>query len=296
MTSDPSASSQAPASTAGFLPLQSTLLGDIVAKLLGLISAILSPGLLENSLGASKRLGHYTVLAGAVLTVIYGLIMAIKLEAFQLLITALLFVGVIAVAQFAAGRFLDAADKIIRSTQSRVSSPAFFECVGLISIILAIALLLSGLGAAIYMRSFPALVLPLILVVIMVSFATIMLHPNIVNVAVGEGTAGEEAIGIITTFMKAKLKLVPLVFFLFAILGSLIVLAGFFGDRFAMAFAQYFPFSTGGLPFGFVGAALIVVACMVPILVYFVFLLQYLFLDVIRAVLAVPGKLDSLRR
>jgi hypothetical protein len=34
----------------------------------------------------------------------------------------------------------------------------------------------------------------------------------------------------------------------------------------------------------------------VPIAVYFVFLLQYLFLDVIRAILAVPGKLDALRR
>ncbi|HUG12951.1 MAG TPA: hypothetical protein VMM36_18180, partial [Opitutaceae bacterium] len=81
MTMESSASSQAPTSTAGFFPPKSTFLGDIVAKLLGFISAILSPGLLENSLGFSKRVGHFTVLVGAVLTVIYGLIVAIKLEA-----------------------------------------------------------------------------------------------------------------------------------------------------------------------------------------------------------------------
>ncbi|HEY5552318.1 MAG TPA: hypothetical protein VIK52_10545 [Opitutaceae bacterium] len=277
-------------------PPKSTLLGDIVAKLLDLISRILSPGLLENSLGFSKRIGHYAVLAGAVFTVIYGLIMAIKMEAFQLLITALVFVGVIAVAQFAAGRFLDAADKLISSTPGRVSNPAFFECTGLIMIILAVALLLSGFGVAIYARSFAVLLVPLIGVVLLLSFATIMLHPGVVNVAVGEGTAGEEAIGILTTLIKAKLKIVPLIFFLIAILGALIVLAGFFGDRFAMSFAQYVPVNLGGMPFGFVGAALIVVACMVPILVYFFFLLQYLFFDVVRSILAVPGKLDALRR
>jgi hypothetical protein len=296
MTSDPSASSQAPASTAGLFPPKSTLLGDIVAKLLGLISAILSPGMLENSLGASKRLGHYTVLLGAVLTVIYGLIVAIKLEAFQLLITALIFVAVIAVAQFAASRFLDAASRIIANTPSRVSTPAFFECTGLIVIILSVGLLFSGFGAAIYLRNVAPLVPPLIGVVLMLSFATIMLHPKIVNVDVGEGSAGEEAIGILTTFMKAKLKIVPLFFFLLAVMGALIVLAGFFGDRMAASFAQYVPIPMGGLPFGFVGAALIVAACLVPILVYFIFLIQYLILDVIRAILAVPGKLDALRR
>ncbi|HUG12249.1 MAG TPA: hypothetical protein VMM36_14625 [Opitutaceae bacterium] len=299
MNSDPSASSQAPAVTAGFSSPKSTLLGDIVAKLLGLISTILSPGMLENSLSFSKRIGHYTVLAGAAFTVIYGLIMAVKLEAFQLLITALLFVGVIAVAQFAAVRFLDAAGKIIANTPSRVSSPAFFECTGLIVIILAIGMLFSGFTAAIYMRSFPALVPFLVGALFMLAYATVMLHPRIVNVNVGEGSAGEEAIGILTTLMKTNLILAPLVFFLLSVLGALIVLAGFFGDRFAASFAmflQYMPLPTDGLPFGFVGATLIIAACLVPILVYFVFLLQYLFLDVIRAILAVPGKLDALRR
>ncbi|MND09323.1 hypothetical protein D3C83_325560 [compost metagenome] len=51
-----------------------------------------------------------------------------------------------------------------------------------------------------------------------------------------------------------------------------------------------------GESFGFMGASLIVAACLVPIAVYFGFLLQYLILDVIRAILAVPGKLDALRR
>jgi hypothetical protein len=299
MNSDPSASSQAPAITAGFSSPKSTLLGDLVSKLLGLISAILSPGLLGNTLGFSKRIGHYAVLGGAAATLIYGLIMAIKNEYFTFLITGLVFVGVIAVAQFAASRFLDAADKIIASTPSRVSSPAFFECVGLIVIIIGIGLLIGGIRTAIYARHFAPLIVALVGALLVFSYAAVMLHPKVVNVQVGEGSAGEEAIGILTTLMKANLLLAPLVFFLLSALGALIVLAAFFGDQFAAAFGQILqvlPIPMYGGSFGFMGSSLIVAGCLVPILIYFAFLLQYLLLDVIRAILAVPGKLDALRR
>jgi len=299
MTSEPSVPSPSPASTAGLFPPKSTLLGDLVAKLLGIVSAILSPGLLGNTLGFSKRIGHYAVLGGAAATVIYGLIMAIKFEHFTFLITGLVFVGVIAVTQFAAMRFLDAATKIIATTPSRVSSPAFFECVGLLVIILGIGLLIGGIRTAIYARHFAPLIIALVGALLVFSYAAVMLHPRVVNVEVGDGSAGEEAIGILTTLMKTSLLLAPLVFFLLSALGALIVLASFFGDRFGAAFGQILealPIPMYGGSFGFMGASLIIAACLVPIAVYFAFLLQYLILDVIRAILAVPGKLDALRR
>lgn len=283
------------ASRPGFFPPKSILLGDIVSELLGIVSRVLSPGLLDGALGSSKRLGHFTVLAGAVFTVVYGLIMAIKMEAFPLLLTALIYVGVIALAQFAAMRFLDASTKIIATTPSRVSSPAFFECAGLVVIILAIGVLFSGFGAATYIRSFPALVPFLVGALFMVAYATILLNPSIVNVDVGEGSASEEAIGILTTLMKINLMLAPLVFFLLTVLGGLIVLAGFFGDRLAESFLggflQFIPLPMGALPSGFVGATLTIAGCLVPILIYFQFLLQYLILAAIRAILAV-GKVQ----
>jgi len=299
MTTESSGPGQSPVASAGLFPPKSTLLGDLVSKLLGLISAILSPGLLGNTLGFSKRIGHYAVLVGAAATVIYGLIMAIKAEYFTYLITGLVFVGVIAVAQFAAGRFLGAADKIIATTPSRVSSTAFFECVGLIVIILGIGLLIGGFRTAIYARHFAPLIVALVGALLIFSYAAVMLHPKVVNVEVGEGSAGEEAIGILTTLMKANLLLAPLVFFLLSALGALIVFAAFFGDKFAASFAQILqalPIPMYGGTFGFMGSSLVIAACLVPIAVYFSFLLQYLFLDVIRAILAVPGKLDALRK
>src|SRR5690606_7630780 len=121
-----------------------------------------------------------------------------------------------------------------------------------------------------------------------------------VNVQVGEGSAGEEAIGIITTFFKATLKLVPLIFFLLAVVGGVTLLAGFFGERAAAAVsrgvAAMVPVPVDALPYGLVGSGIVVFACLVPLVGYFVFLLQYLLLDVMRAILSVPAKLDALQR
>ena len=50
------------------------------------------------------------------------------------------------------------------------------------------------------------------------------------------------------------------------------------------------------VPFNLVGSAVVMLACLVPIIGYFVFLLLHLMIDVARAVLSVPGKLDALRR
>src|SRR5690606_13089802 len=123
------------------------------------------------------------------------------------------------------------------------------------------------------------------------------LHPRLLNVAIGEGTAGEEAIGLLTFSMKAGLKLVPLFFFLIALLGCFVILASFTDNG-----AQYAGLVRGipgvgfGMPAGFAGAATVIFACLIPMLGYLLFLIAYLIFDLIRAILSVPAKLDALRR
>jgi hypothetical protein len=98
----------------------STLMGDFVARTLVNISRVLSPSLIESTLAASKKLGHLAVLAGAALTLAYAIFAAIKYNSFMMFATGLGFVVALAVAQFAASRFLDAAGTIIASTPSRI--------------------------------------------------------------------------------------------------------------------------------------------------------------------------------
>jgi hypothetical protein len=167
-------------------------------------------------------------------------------------------------------------------------------------LLLAIATLCSGIAGAIASRSVVPLLPAVLFAVVLTCFSAVSLHPTVVNVGTGGGTAGEEAIGLLSFFFKSALKLVPLFFLLFSVVGALTVLMSFFGE--GGAFASMAQSLLNSLPLrvsaasGLTGSALVLLACLVPIFSYFIFLLQYLVIDVLHAVLAVPAKLDSLRR
>lgn len=280
------------------LPFKSTLLGDLVGSMLNRVARLLSPGFVQGSISWTKGYGHYAVLVGAVLTLLYTIYAAIRGNSFGVFLLGLGLILALAVAQFAATRFLGAADSLIANTPSRISSRAFLECTGLLLLLFAIGILISGLTTAIRTDSIAPFVPALLLSAGLVYFSAVALHPGVVNVELGAGSAGEEAIGLISFFFKAWLKLVPLFFFLFAVLGCAILVLSFFsrGQTLSLIIQSLLPYSGMQLPEGLVGATTLLTACLLPILAYFTFLLQYLLLDVLRAILSVPGKLDALRR
>jgi hypothetical protein len=205
-----------------------------------------------------------------------------------------------AVAQYAAIRFLGAAHSVIAGTPSRVSSTAFLDCVGLLVLLFAATTLLGGIAGSIAGRSFAPLVPAVIMSLTLSLFGAVALHPGVVNVVAGEGTAGEEAIGLLSFLFKAGLKMVPLFFLLLSAAGTLAIAMSFFGESSAFASMAQSLVNTlpvpVQVPYGLTGSAVVLMACLVPIFSYFAFLLQYLVVDVLRAVLAVPAKLDALRR
>ncbi|MBL9188134.1 MAG: hypothetical protein JNK23_11680 [Opitutaceae bacterium] len=281
-------------------PVSSTLLGDLVGRALGFVSSVLSPSLVQNTLGLAKRGGHYAVLAGGALTLVLALVEAIRGNSFQVFALGLGLVAAIGVAQFAATRFLDAAGTVIAGTPGRVSSAAFLDCAGLLLVMLAVSSLLGGITGAIAAGSLLPLLPAILSTALFACLGALALHPAVVNTHPGSGGAGEEAIGLLSFAAKAGLKVAPLVFALFSITGALTLLFGLFSRESGLAgvassflAALPIPVPVGG---ALVGSALVVVACLVPIVAYAVFLLQHLFIDLLRAVLSVPGKLDALRR
>jgi hypothetical protein len=109
-------------------------------------------------------------------------------------------------------------------------------------------------------------------------------------------------VGLLSFFSKAGLKLVPLFFLLFAAAGDLALLASFTqsGQALAASIASVLQSSPIPLPLdltaGFGGSAVVMMAALIPMLGYFCFLVSYLAIDLVRAVLSVPAKLEALRR
>ncbi|MBL9200530.1 MAG: hypothetical protein JNL39_08485 [Opitutaceae bacterium] len=278
----------------------STFLGDAVGHVLGVATRVLNPSLVQNTLGLAKNVGHYAVLVGGGLTLAYAVYAGIERNSFAVFAVGLGLVAALAVAQYAAMRFLDAADTLISNTPGRVSSSAFLECTGLLVLLAAVAMLATGIGASIRLGSFTLLIPTLVGTIVCTAVGAIALHPALANTHPGTGGAGEEAVGLLSFAAKAGLKIVPIYFGLLALTGALAVLTSFFSRDGSVAGAAQTMLDSLPvrlpIPGGQVGTAAIITACLIPIAAYAGFLLYQLSIDLVRAVLSLPGKLDSLRR
>lgn len=277
-----------------------TLLGDGITGLIGTIARYLDAAFVEQSMLLARKAGHYAVFGGAALTLLYAIVVAIRQNSFAAFLAGLLMVVAIAVAQFTAQRFLHAADGAILHTPSNVSSHAFLDSTGLLALLLALAALLGGIVSSIQLSSVVPLVPALFMAIVLTYVGAVALHPELVNVSLAETSAGDEAVGLLSFLIKTGIKVVPVVFCLLAIGGCLAVIASFFQSGTALAetisaVLNRIPVPVA-LPYGLAAAGVVAFAALVPLFAYFSFVLQYLMLDLCRAVLAIPGKLDLLRR
>jgi hypothetical protein len=261
----------------------------LVEGLLELLRRLLSERLLDAIDGGSKMVGHFAYLAAAGLSFLFFVILAIRASTLPMVLVALGVLPIAILLQFAAVLFLDAGTTLIEKSPSRLSSVAFLDCFGLVALVGALAQLCLGVYGAFAGGGFPAFATGLGAFLILVYAGGVALNPSSVNVSVGrEVRAGEEAIGILSFLMKlAVLRLVPFVFGVGCVVGSLVILFStiqLFGEGGAFAGMMAIPAVTGVLALG-----------LLPFVAYLLFLVYYLTIDLMRSVLVLPGKLDALR-
>ncbi|HEY4300525.1 MAG TPA: DUF4339 domain-containing protein [Candidatus Didemnitutus sp.] len=279
-----------------------TIMGDTVAGVLGLLTRWLTPALLKSTLAFCLRFGHFAVLTGAVLGLVAALVASIQDHTFSsFAIGGIVFVIAVAVAQYSAQRFLTAGDVLIAASPTRLASKAFLDCVALFSALGALASLVGCIYVSIRADTIYPIIPGFVVAVFLTFLALIALRPGEANVTLESGaSAGEEAIAIFSFFSKAWLRLVPIVFFVLTTLGVIGIIFSF-SDRGRMMAEEMMqalmlpvgPLAQVGTS---VGTAVVLLGCLFPVLYYLCFLLSYLIIDLMRAQLSVPGKLDALRK
>jgi hypothetical protein len=119
--------------------------------------------------------------------------------------------------------------------------------------------------------------------------ALLAFNPKEVTIKiVKSNSAGQEAIGIITFFIKAFMKLIPIFFGVLVVVWTImlfIAFIGLFGSAPGNAWMR-----------GNWYAVQILNAVLLPFIAYIIFVLLYLCIDVIKAILSVPEKLDKLAK
>lgn len=156
--------------------------------------------------------------------------------------------------------------------------------------------LLSGLVVAVKTSALTPFIWGVVSAFLEFLLAAVCLSPGIAGVLQKESSAGQEAVGLVSFLLKAQLVLLPLVYLIFAVAGVLLTIVGTVGaPPPAISYGVMLVPALMGAA-SLIGLSVQIFGALIVVIVYFLFLLGYLWVDVIRAILGVPAKLDALRR
>ena len=260
--------------------------------------------------------GHYGLYAAMALLLLFSLFLSVETKQVNMALLGMAGLVMLVVLQYAARCFSEALDRLNRSTPARMQSTAFLNCFALLHVFGGLVALLALTVLAVQTGRL-SLVLPAIAVFILFQYVAVLaLNPGTLSITIGaDVTAGEEAIGVLSFLVKLWLRLVPVAFGVGVVWGTLNLsyacylvvfppvepekLIGTVGALLMAAFGDS-PISDEAMKMlpaqdSAIGASTILMgSAALPIVTYVLFLVYYLLIDVFRAVLSLPGKLDKM--
>lgn len=220
------------------------------------------------------RVGCLALLAAGVVWLLHNTIMAFRAQSFTMFLMGLAgLVGAI-VLHYVAAKFGNAGQQIIVNEVHIMSSRAFMDCLGLVAALGAIGALVGGIIEAVEVRSFSPLLPMLIGCALLAHLALFCLNPKeCLNIDHDpkKARAGETALAILTFTYRCLLSVTPVLLGAGAAAGTVwmtIAMITTWGSN---------PFA-GVVAFG-LASNLVLTAGLAPLLVYVVYLLGMLGVD-----------------
>jgi len=255
---------------------------DLVLKR---VSTVLAAERFHSLSTLAVRLGNWAVLASSFLALLLGVVLAIRMEAFTPLLSALGFILALNVLHYSAVKFIPTGKGLIELSPSQVSTDAFPRSIALISLTGGLVLFFGGLAAAFQMESIDPFLQAMPGFFILIFLFWLAIHPELTYTRVQPTDApGEEAISVVSFFMKAALRMVPILFGVLTIWGGLMLLVSLFrsfgSDGGALA----------GMTSGMYGGMVLLWGTGLPFATYLAFILYHLLIDLIRSILKIEGR------
>ena len=217
------------------------------------------------------KYGHLGLIVAEVACVILGLTASFKMDNWRLFPAGIGIALLLVILQYTASRFMDAGDRLLSNSPSRLGSDAFMDCLALLVEVLGICLFFAHW----FLGGWSHFFVGLALWALCDTVAYIALHPSMVNIEVGgEVGAGEEAIGILSLAVKTVVRLVPMAFGIGAILGSIALIAA------------TFTMMRHGDPTAALSSLRLITGCvLLPFFSYILFTFYHLLIDLLRSIL-----------
>ena len=237
-----------------------------------------------------RTCGLYALLLAMVVTAVFAVVVAMKSNTLGNLLWGVMMLLLLAALQYVAGKSCDALDRLGRATNGTLTSTALPDCFALLSLVAGLVALFGSVPMAVSILMYPLILLGIAGFIICVYLAFVALNPSTLNISIvsEETHASEEAIRVLVFLQKVFMRSVPVA------LGT-----GVMAGTLMMGYACYEAFSgpTSLLSAQSTAAAArstLIFSAVLPLAAYLLFLLSSLLLDIWRAILTLPGKLDEL--
>ena len=197
---------------------------------------------------------------------------------------------------YAAIKMIDALSKVISSSTCKISSLNIFAVMTAVGLLLAIGSLIGGIYFAIEFKAAGMFTYGLGGAVFFSLLTFYTANPEKFGIVADEtASAGEDFVSISTFGLKVMLRLVPIILLALAIVGILQIVPMIF-KTYVHSDGNTNRLLVGAMTGGMLATMEFVLIGLMPLFAYLFYIAYYVALDLIRAVLQLPGKLDALKK
>ncbi|QWD12561.1 hypothetical protein G6704_08990 [Polynucleobacter paneuropaeus] len=232
-----------------------------------------------------EQAASYAAPVAAIVGLLMGLTAAIKTDSFIAFLAGIGWVIAIAVGYYIGSKFLVSCKTVVHNNPTRISSKEYIDVIGLIGVLGIIFVALGGIVLAIKMSSPDILKWTALIVVALVFSVCFSLHPSLVSTNIDKNTsAGEDAIAILAFGYKISVRMAGVIFGAATIFGTVNLIFGLFRLIKGSGFEIY----AGGLE-SIEGVAQVLGGLAYPFLAYVFFVIFYLAIDLMKAILSISS-------
>ena len=264
--------------------VSATLVADRVGALLDRVPKLLQARRFDDIVDRLTTVGHWSLLAVAVLGLVIELIAAASHDGSAIL-WGIGWLIALPLLQYTAVQFLGVTRDLVQSNRTTLGSGAFLRCYALVALVAAILILVAAIVWGIDAGSIQVFLFGLAFTAVAVATAWIALSPSLVAINVNrQSSAGEEALGILSFFVKTGVRLVPIFYGVTLLVGAIqavIILLGMIGDTQVELI--------NAVTRAELSAPLLLWAALSPFLAYLAFVFYFLVIDLMRGILSIPG-------
>jgi len=261
-----------------------TIVADRVGSLLDCVPGVLKARHFDDIVDRVTVAGHWSLLAVAVLGLVVELVAAVSYNGSAIL-WGVGWLVALPLLQYTAVQFLGVTRDLVQSNRTQLGSEAFLRCYALVALVAAILIFVGSIVWAVDAGRLQVFLFGLAFTALSVATAWLALNPSLLSISVNRGSsAGEEALGILSFFVKTGVRLVPIFYGVTLLVGAVygvLLLLGMIGDTKIELI--------GAVGRAELSAPILLWAALSPFLAYVAFVFYFLVIDLLRGILSIPG-------